>query len=72
MRYLEVVAQLAKMVLKNHLKCWGTCQVCSNKFILDVADDMKALSCLNQLELEFFKLFYGVFHKRDLMPKGSN
>lgn len=50
----------------------GTRQVCSNKFILDVADDMKALYCLNQLELEFFKLFYGVFHKRDLMPKGSN
>lgn len=72
MRYLRVMSQWSKTVLKNHLKFWGTCQVCSNKFILDAADDIKALYYLNQLELEFFKLLYGVLHKRDLMPKGSN
>lgn len=44
----------------------------SNQFTLDAAGDTKALYYLNQLELEFFELFYSVLHKHDLMPKGSS
>lgn len=44
----------------------------SNQLTLGAAEDIKAPYYLNQLELEFFELFYSVLHKHDLMPKGSS